>query len=99
MKIIQANFYVKNDKREDFLADIVPLIASTRLEEGCLLYDLYESVEKKNQFVMIEHWKNQESIDKHNQNPLLINLFGKISEYAEKKTELIITENEEQRCL
>lgn len=95
MKIIQANFYVKNDKRKDFLADIVPLIASTRLEEGCLLYDLYESVEKKNQFVMIEHWKNQESIDKHNQNPLLINLFGKMSEYAEKKTELIITENEE----
>ena len=26
MKIIQANFYVKNDKREDFLADIVPLL-------------------------------------------------------------------------
>lgn len=95
MKIIQANFYIKNDKREEFLAEIVPLIASARLEEGCLRYDLYKSVEKKSQFVMIEHWKNQESIDKHNQNPLLINLFGKMSEYAEKKTELIITEKEE----
>lgn len=39
MKIIQANFYIKNDKREEFLAEIVPLIASARLEEGCLRYD------------------------------------------------------------
>ena len=47
MKIIQATFYINDDKRADFLADIFPLITSARLEEGCLKYDLYESVEKK----------------------------------------------------
>lgn len=46
MKIIQATFYINDDKRADFLADIFPLITA-RLEEGCLKYDLYESVEKK----------------------------------------------------
>lgn len=95
MKIIQADFYIRNDKREEFLADILPLVAAARLEEGCLRYDLYESVEKKNQFIMIENWKSQQAVAKHNQNLLLINLFGKIPEYAEKKTELMMTEKEE----
>lgn len=95
MKIIQATFYINDDKRADFLADIFPLITSARLEEGCLKYDLYESVEKKNQFAMIENWQNQEAVEQHNQNPLLIKLFGNMPEYAEKKTELTVTEKED----
>lgn len=94
MKIIQATFYINDDKRADFLADIFPLITSARLEEGCLKYDAYESVEK-NQFAMIENWQNQEAVEQHNQNPLLIKLFGNMPEYAEKKTELTVTEKED----
>lgn len=50
---------------------------------------------KKNQFAMIENWQNQEAVEQHNQNPLLIKLFGNMPEYAEKKTELTVTEKED----
>lgn len=95
MKIIQATFYIKVDKRERFLTDIQPLIQSTRLEEGCIEYHLYESIEEKNQFVMIENWESQEAIDNHNRNPLLKQLFNNLKEYSEKPTILTISNKED----
>lgn len=95
MKIIQATFYIKNEKREDFLKDVLPLIQSARLEEGCLKYHLYESIEEKNQFVMVENWENQEAINRHNENPLLKQLFANLKEYVEKPTDLTISNKED----
>lgn len=95
MKIIQATFYIKNEKREDFLKDVLPLIQSARLEEGCPKYHLYESIEEKNQFVMVENWENQEAINRHNENPLLKQLFANLKEYVEKPTDLTISNKED----
>lgn len=53
MKVIQATFFIKAEKREAFLADILPLVEAARKEAGCIDYQLYESFENKNQFVMI----------------------------------------------
>lgn len=92
MKIINATFFIKENKREAFLNDVLPLIESTRLEKGCLLYQLYESFENKNEFVMVENWENQESIDGHNESPLLKQLFANLSEYVEKPTVLTVSE-------
>uniref|UniRef100_UPI00037F61E6 putative quinol monooxygenase n=1 Tax=Streptococcus mutans TaxID=1309 RepID=UPI00037F61E6 len=54
MKIINASFFIKADKREEFLADTLPLIRSSRAESGNISYQLYEAIDTPNQFVMVE---------------------------------------------
>ncbi|API88098.1 antibiotic biosynthesis monooxygenase [Marinilactibacillus sp. 15R] len=92
MKIINASFFIKEDKRETFLSDIKALIESTRLEKGCLQYHLYESLEETNHFMMVENWENQEAMDEHGKNPLLQRLFKDIPEYSSKAPELKVSE-------
>lgn len=91
VKIINATFYILEDKRMDFLTDIKALIESTKLEVGCLNYHLYESIEEANTFIMVENWANQEAINEHNQNPLLLNLFKNMAEYSSKKASINIS--------
>lgn len=95
MLYIEAKFFIKDDQREFFLNDILPLMETARQEEGCLEYHLYESFEEPNQFVMTEKWANQEAIDNHNKQPLLLNLFGHIKEYAKKPTVVNVFSKEE----
>ncbi|WP_034551964.1 putative quinol monooxygenase [Carnobacterium funditum] len=95
MKIINATFFVKDDKRNEFLATVKPLIEATLLEEGCIDYHLYESFEEPNRFVMIENWENQEAINEHNKNPLLLNLFKNMPTYSAKQAIIRISTIEE----
>lgn len=95
MLYIEAKFFIKDDQREFFLNDILPLMETARQEEGCLDYHLYESFEEPNQFVMTEKWANQEAIDNHNKQHLLLNLFGHMKEYAKKPTVVNVFSKEE----
>ncbi|GAB4065741.1 hypothetical protein GCM10028777_16300 [Angustibacter speluncae] len=41
------------------------LAAATRTEDGCLGYDLHESVADPGTFVTVERWTDQASLDAH----------------------------------
>ena len=92
MKVINASFFIKENQRENFLSDTKELISETRKEEGCLAYNLYESLEERNTFIMVENWKDQFAIDIHNQNPLLQNFISKVADYSIKAPDLKIFE-------
>ncbi|SEK18386.1 Quinol monooxygenase YgiN [Carnobacterium iners] len=96
MKIINATFFIKEYKRDKFLATVTPLIEATLLEEGCIGYHLYESFEEPNRFIMIENRKNQAAINAHNKNPLLLDLFNKLPTYSSKQPILTISTLEEK---
>ena len=42
-------------------------VAPTRLEEGCLRYDLFVDVDDPSKFTFIEEWTSAESLFKHSQ--------------------------------
>ncbi|WP_407371880.1 putative quinol monooxygenase [Carnobacterium sp.] len=92
MKVINASFFIKGNQRENFLSDTKELISETRKEEGCLAYNLYESLEERNTFIMVEKWKDQIAIDIHNQNPLLQSFISKVADYSIKAPDLKIFE-------
>ncbi|MFC6464361.1 putative quinol monooxygenase [Marinilactibacillus sp. GCM10026970] len=94
MKVINAQFFIKEDKREEFLEDTKALIKETRKEEGCIEYHLYESVEEKNTFIMVEIWADQAAIEIHNQSPLLHQLFDKVGDFSAKAPVLKVSELE-----
>ena len=92
MIIVNTRFYIKEDKKSQFLKEIEGLISASKKDEGCLEYSLYESINSQQEFVMIENWESQETIEKHNTNPLLVAFAKNLSTYSSKKPAIQIGE-------
>jgi len=41
------------------------MLEPARVERGCLSYRLYEDVENRNAFVLLEEWTTQEDLERH----------------------------------
>ncbi len=60
-----ARDYIRTDKIEEYYPLIYELIDRTREEDGNISYTLYSDRENPGEFVLIEEWRDQESLDKH----------------------------------
>ncbi|MCL4708924.1 antibiotic biosynthesis monooxygenase [bacterium] len=58
-------------KEEEMKNHLLSLTAPTLAEAGCLTYDLYQSPEKKNEFMRYEVWRNDEALELHKMMPHL----------------------------
>ena len=54
-------------KREDLVATFASLCPSVREEPGCQQYELYQSTERPDQFVLLERWFDQDTLTVHSQ--------------------------------
>jgi quinol monooxygenase YgiN len=69
MIVVTARIWGKAEKREDFLAVIGPLVKASNEEAGCISYRFYEDPLVPNDFIFVEEWESQESLDLHNKEP------------------------------
>lgn len=51
---------------------VMPCIEATRLEPGCISYDLHESITDPDTLVFVERWTNREALTEHFSAPHLI---------------------------
>ena len=62
-------------------------LAPTRLEEGCLRYDLFVDIDDATKFTFIEEWTSAEALFKHSQSAHLVagraRLDGKLAQPAQ----------------
>jgi quinol monooxygenase YgiN len=65
MIYVVATASVKPDMRDTFKHGATACIAATRKEEGCLLYDLHESISDPTRFVFVEQWTSREALGTH----------------------------------
>jgi quinol monooxygenase YgiN len=65
MIYVIATASVKPEKREDFKQGALTCIDATRKEDGCLLYDLHESITDPTRFVFVEQWTSREALGAH----------------------------------
>jgi quinol monooxygenase YgiN len=56
---------VRPERRSDLLETMRGMLEPARVERGCLSYHLYEDVENRNAFVLIEEWETQADLEKH----------------------------------
>jgi quinol monooxygenase YgiN len=56
-------------KEEELKRELLALSAPTRAEPGNITYDLYQSTEKKNEFMRFEVWRNPEALEDHKGTP------------------------------
>ncbi|MDX9872415.1 MAG: putative quinol monooxygenase [Clostridia bacterium] len=57
---------LKPDILEEYLKIITELITETRKEDGCISYDLFEDVKDPLILTLIEEWRDEEAIERHN---------------------------------
>ncbi|MEI0531780.1 putative quinol monooxygenase [Brachyspira pilosicoli] len=81
IKIIAKN-YIKNDKKERFLKLAKELIIESRKEEGCIAYDIYESIDGRS-LTFIEEWKDEEAIKSHNNSNHFKTIVPKLAEFID----------------
>jgi quinol monooxygenase YgiN len=65
-KIINARIIVKPEAIEQFISFAEIIIEASNLEQGCLVYNLYQEVGKPSSFIFYEEYVNQDAIDFHN---------------------------------
>jgi quinol monooxygenase YgiN len=64
-------------REEDLKQHLLSLSAPTRAEPGCLLYDLYQSPERKHEFMRLEIWASVDHLEAHKRMPHLRASFEK----------------------
>ena len=58
-------FIAKEDSIEALKALLGTMVQASRVEEGCLLYNIYQIKDKPTTFVVVEAWENDEALEGH----------------------------------
>jgi quinol monooxygenase YgiN len=56
------------DNRERVRQLVLQFVEPARLEDGCLYYDLYQTIDDPNTFFIIDGWASQDAMDAHANN-------------------------------
>ena len=56
---------IKEGEIGAFVEYMREMMRLTKEEDGCISYDLYESVDGSGEVVMVEIWESKEKLDKH----------------------------------
>ncbi len=62
---VVATIPVKPEAAEEAATALAELAVTTRAEDGCLSYDLYESLATPGTFITVELWRSKEDLDAH----------------------------------
>ena len=70
--IVIAQLEAKPEFAARCRAALEPLIAATQQEAGCLRYQLHQSLENPQSWMLHEEWVSEEALDAHQQEPHFI---------------------------
>ena len=65
MILATLKMLVRSERRNDLLETMRGMLEPARVERGCLSYRLYEDVENRDAFVLMEEWATQEDLERH----------------------------------
>lgn len=72
---------ISKDNEIDFVKSAAKsIVDESNRDEGCIQYELHQDNKEQNVFVFFEIWKNQESLDKHNETTHLKGFIEKIKD-------------------
>ena len=84
--LVTLKMIVHPERRSDLLETMRGMLEPARVERGCLSYCLYEDVEDRNTFILVEEWATQKDIERHiskDNNRRLLALMDLLSEQPE----------------
>ena len=81
---------VSDEKREIVLEAAKRLTEASQKQEGCIAYDIFESVTRYNVLMICETWKDQESLDAHSASKIFHDEVGIMQDNAQLKLETFL---------
>lgn len=58
-------FIAKDENIEELKSLLGTMVQASRVEKGCLLYNIYQMKERPNTFVVVESWEDEASLEGH----------------------------------
>ena len=90
MILVTAKITSKSGDRNKIISKSKDLIESSRLESGCINYDLYESIEDVDVLLVLEQWKDKEALELHLQTEHFKAFGAAIEEFLDKEMDIVI---------
>ncbi len=75
---VVARIVTLPSKENDFKAVALPLVEATRLETGCIKYELLQNLEDPTDFTFVEEWTSDAALNLHLQAPHFVEAAGKL---------------------
>ncbi|KZX15706.1 putative monooxygenase YcnE [Methanobrevibacter cuticularis] len=88
MILVLAKIAVKKGKSNELLDISKALIRKSRIEDGCISYNLYSDVENEDLFVMVEYWQDEKALNEHFETIHFKNFGVEISDVLAKDIDL-----------
>ncbi len=89
--VLIARLKVKEDKIEEAKKAALAIVANSRAEDGCLNYDIHQSIEDETCFFWHETWKNKAALDEHFETPFFKEFFNVVQEVAAEPPQINLT--------
>ncbi len=65
MLLVTARITTQPGAKDQLLPAAQRMVEATRQEDGCLSYELLESTETPDSYVMLETWRDRAALDQH----------------------------------
>ncbi len=95
MILVVANVYLKDGKKETFMASAKKCVEATVKEAGNISYELNENALTPNKFTFVERWESREALDLHMKQEHFGVFGGEIGDLLAKELEIKIYDAKE----
>ncbi len=92
MVVLHARLLLTDEGRSQFDAMLVRLVESSRAEDGCISYRVYQSLETASEVAFVEEWSDREVLDEHFQTPHFTSFAEKFPAWVTEPAEIRIYE-------
>ena len=76
MVLYQLRMVVEKEKLDEFIESLISLSSGIRNEEGCLDFNFFRDLERKDAYSVFVEWKTRQAMEKHFKHKLFSVLIG-----------------------
>lgn len=88
---LTARLKVKDGKVEELKSAALAIVEPSRAEEGCITYNVHQSLEDETVFIWRESWKSKADLDEHFEMDYVKNFFGVVNEIAAEPPQITLS--------
>jgi quinol monooxygenase YgiN len=88
---LTARLKVKDGKVEELKSAALAIVEDSQAEEGCVSYNVHQSIEDETVFIWRECWKSKADLDEHFEKGYVKGFFAVVNEVAAEPPQIILT--------
>ena len=81
---VVATIVTKKEYVKEVGINLTKLVLPTRTEDGCVNYDLHQSIDNPEVYIFYENWKNEAHLDAHLKSKHITTCMNNINHMLEK---------------